>query len=425
MEVRALLRFLHVADLHLDSPFIGLKKLPPTIRQELIQSTFKAYDRIIEYAIANKVDFVLIAGDVFDQANRSLKAQLQFVRGLDKLAQAGIYSYIVHGNHDPLDGIQWPIELPDRVHIFSGRKVETVPFIKQGKKEATIQGISYATRQVSENLSLDYKHQEECVFSIGLLHTNVDGSKGHENYAPCSLQDLVQSGLNYWALGHVHTRKVLHEAPYIVYPGNTQGRHSREQGEKGFYDVQVNSSEKVQLQFRPVQEIIWIEREVEVTGIEHINELRDLLENECHEVHQQWGHNSILLRIRGVGQTLLAESLSQPETLQALLDEVQENQKRKSAFLWIESFRFEGTLPYDREDLKEGNPLYADMLQLFDNWNADKQVRDKVFEEALGDIVSHYRARVFLEEWSEDEQKEILAQVETLLLQQMIGGTKG
>jgi exonuclease SbcD len=276
-------RFMHAADLHLDSPFVGMAELPQGIRDSLRQSTFIALANMVELAIQQKVDFVLISGDVYDLADRSLRAQIRFQKALQRLSSSNIAIYIVHGNHDPEDGRAARLNWPAHAHFFSASEVESLPVILEGKGTvAQIYGISYETAAVTENLVLRIaeKYEESGknhsdLFRIGLLHTNVEGNHAHANYAPCSLQDLLGCGMHYWALGHVHTRQVLHKEPAIVYPGNLQGRSVRETGAKGCYIVDVSEYGEAMLTFHALDAIRWQQRSISIQGIQTEQELKE------------------------------------------------------------------------------------------------------------------------------------------------------
>ncbi|MCH7606795.1 MAG: DNA repair exonuclease, partial [Chloroflexi bacterium] len=251
------LRFVHAADLHLDSPFSGLRSLAPEIAETLYQATFETYNKIIELCIEEQVDALLVAGDIFDSADRSLRAQLKFVEGLRRLEKAGIRSFICHGNHDPLDGWEAQLTFPEGCHRF-GPDVERVPVFKDEPDRAAVYGISYPHREVRQNLVPQFAAIEPVAFSIGLLHANVDNNAGHDAYAPCTLKDLEDTGIDYWALGHVHTRQVLRQAgPTVVYPGNPQGRHPNEPAARGAYIVEVDDAGQVSLEFRAVDVVRW------------------------------------------------------------------------------------------------------------------------------------------------------------------------
>lgn len=201
----SILRFVHAADLHLDSPFTGLRNISPQISSTLYRATFAAYENIISLCLEENVDALLVAGDIFDSADRSLKAQLAFVEGLKRLDDKGIRSFICHGNHDPLNGWEARIDIPTTCHRF-GETVETVPIFPGHPERALVHGISYPRRDVRENLIPRFGKAEAGPFNIGLLHANVNNNTQHDAYAPCSLSDLESTNMDYWALGHVHTR---------------------------------------------------------------------------------------------------------------------------------------------------------------------------------------------------------------------------
>ena len=262
------LRFVHAADLHLDSPFSGLRAIAPEeVSSTLRSATFDAYKNIVNLCIEERVDALLVAGDVYDGADRSLRAQLKFVEGLSRLHEAGIRSFICHGNHDPLDGWEARLDLPGGCVRF-GPQVTGEPVFPKDPRRATVYGMSYPQSEVRENLSPCFRDLPDGGFRIGLLHANVGGNTDHDSYALCSVADLEETGIDYWALGHVHTRAVLRgENPAIVYPGNTQGRHPNELGERGVYLVEVDDSGRVELEFRAVDVVRWELRHVDIGGL--------------------------------------------------------------------------------------------------------------------------------------------------------------
>ena len=271
-----ILRFVHAADLHLDSPFRGIRnEAPDHVAQTLSSATFDAYQNIISFCVQEQVDALLVAGDIYDGADRSLRAQLRFVDGLAQLDRAGIRSFICHGNHDPLDGWEARLGLPGGCIRF-GPEVEGFPVFPEEPKRATVYGVSYPTREVRENLTPHFDRTGSGQgFIIGLLHANVGGNQDHDSYAPCTVSDLVNTGFDYWALGHVHTRQTLRETgPTIVYPGNPQGRHPNEPGARGVYLVEVDDHGMAQLDFRPMDVVRW---ETLSLDIGHLETEQDLI----------------------------------------------------------------------------------------------------------------------------------------------------
>ena len=198
-------RFLHAADLHLDSPFKGLSEPPPAIARVIRDAALSALDRLVQTALEEQVDFVLIAGDVYDLRDRSLRAELRFLQAVERLQEAGIGVYVVHGNHDPLDGRRAALKWPDNVYFFAADQVESIiAHSRDGHPVARIHGISYPTASVTRPLAPLFQAVDEPLYQIGLLHCNVDANRAHANYAPCSLEDLLRTRMDYWALGHVH-----------------------------------------------------------------------------------------------------------------------------------------------------------------------------------------------------------------------------
>ena len=198
----AKLRFVHAADLHLDSPFQGIRsQAPEHVAQTLHRATFAAFENIIDLCIRERVDALLVAGDVYDGADRSLRAQLKFVEGLARLDAAGIRSFICHGNHDPLDGWEARLDLPPGCVRF-GPEVTGEPVFPNDPERAAVYGISYPRRDVRENLSTLFRGiASGGGYKVGLLHANVGGNPSHDSYSPCSVADLENSGIDYWGVG--------------------------------------------------------------------------------------------------------------------------------------------------------------------------------------------------------------------------------
>lgn len=413
-------RFIHAADLHLDTPFKGLQQLPAPIRDRITRSTFVSFENLVELALAEQVDFVLFAGDIYDTSARSLQAQLQFKQGLEKLSRAGISSFIVHGNHDPLDGEHIPIEWPKLVHFFSADGVQRIPFYKQGREVASIYGFSYPTAHFTTNISKEFKRESDA-FAIGLLHTNCDHITNHSNYAPSSKQDLLQAGFDYWALGHVHQRKLVHEQPPIVYPGNLQGRHRLELGEKGCYIVDVSHQGRIeQLNFVPLQDVLWLEETIDISRCKLFQEVLDCIEEAVTKLREQY-KSALILYIKLTGQTELWQELSQTDVLTDITQMWQQEEKNKEHFVWLASIQFAGGMNIDRDSLLAGEGLYADLIKLVDDLLVSPTQLDLLEEKPLASLFNHSRAKRLLAPLSLEEKKELLEQAEKLILADLLG----
>ncbi len=269
--------FIHAADLHLDSPYKGLTHIPEAIFQDIRESTFSALDNLVLTAITKQVDFVLLAGDLFDNENQSLKAQVYLREAFEKLKSHNIHVYLSYGNHDFINGNIHPIDYPDNVHIFPNENITSFIFEKDKKKAASIYGFSYENRSLTLNKSNEFYVKDQSIpFHIAMMHGTVNGNKDHDPYAPFTLGELQAKDFDYWALGHIHKREQLSDSPPIIYPGNTQGRHRNEAGEKGCYYVQISLAE-TKLDFIPLQSVLFQEAKIDVTGCNTIYQVEEKL----------------------------------------------------------------------------------------------------------------------------------------------------
>jgi len=255
-------RFLHAADIHLDSPLRGLSRYEGLPEDDIRGATRAAFDNLVQRAIDEAVDFVVIAGDLFDGDWKDMGTGLYFARAMGRLNQAGIPVFLLSGNHDAESVLTRSVPWPPNVRLFGARRPETHTL---SHLAVAVHGQSFATPTVMDNLVLAYPDATDHHFNIGMLHTALAGRQGHAAYAPCSLDDLKSKHYDYWALGHVHEHEIVSEAPYVVFPGNTQGRTIREAGSKGAVivtveDAQVTTVERVELDV-----LRWIRVEVDCT----------------------------------------------------------------------------------------------------------------------------------------------------------------
>lgn len=249
------MRFIHTSDIHLDSPLQGLEAHEDAPVNAIRGATRQAFDNLIDLAVEEKVDFVLIAGDLYDGDWKDYNTGLFFAGRMGLLQRAGIRVFIVSGNHDAASQITRVMPLPANVTLFSSRKPQSVQLDDLG---VIIHGQSYSSRAVTENLAAQYPHRAANFFNIGMLHTSLTGREGHADYAPCTVDELKAKGYDYWALGHVHKREVVaEEDPWIIFPGNIQGRHIREAGVKGATLVTVEDGRIVEVKERELDVLRW------------------------------------------------------------------------------------------------------------------------------------------------------------------------
>lgn len=388
--------FIHAADLHLDSPFVGLANLPDSnhkIVETLRQATFRAFDNLIGLCLHKKVDFLLVAGDVYDGADRSLQAQLRFRDGLQKLDAAGIQTFIVHGNHDPLDGWSHSLTFPASVHTFAA-EAGSIVFQKEDVPVARIHGISYPSSNINEDFGRELARQGNERFQIGLFHCNVGGDANHANYAPRTITELVASKLDYWALGHVHETAVLREAnPFIGYPGNTQGRHIREQGKRGCFHVSVDSEGRMQStpEFLETDVVRWMVSEVDITDIADMDELIGRLEQEMDELSQQAAVRPVLARFTLHGRGVVHGDLTRANAANELLEALQNKGATQSSFIWVERLKVRTRSTVDIAARREGQDFVGDLLTMIHDLRESPQLQEQI-SGALAELYDHARA---------------------------------
>ena len=229
-------KFIHSADIHLDSPLRGLDRYEGAPVTEIRGATRQAFINLVRLALDENVSFVLISGDLYDGDWKDYKTGLFLSKQLSELRGAGIPVFIVAGNHDAESKITRSLRMPENVKILSTSTPQSIILDDIG---TVIHGQGFSTGAVTRDLASAYPDAVKGFFNVGLLHTSVNGREGHENYAPCSLETLLSKGYDYWALGHVHNREILHENPWVIFPGNTQGRNARETGPKGCTLIRV------------------------------------------------------------------------------------------------------------------------------------------------------------------------------------------
>ena len=390
------LRFVHAADLHLDSPFTGLKSAAPeNVARSLYEATFEAYTNIIDLCITERVDALLVAGDIYDGADRSFRAQHRFIAGLQQLDDAGIRSFVCHGNHDPLDGWEARLDYPPTCYRF-GAQFEAVPVFADEPDRAIVHGISYPTRDVYDNLALRLRHVDDEPFSIGLMHANVDNNPSHDLYAPCSLDDLAGSGIDYWALGHVHTHQVLNErSPTVVYPGNSQGRHPNETGARGVYLVEVNDDGNVRMEFRAMDVVRWERTSIDIGAIETEQELLDALDERMQDLLDAADGRPVIARATLSGRGELHGFLRRPDTDVHMAEVVNESWAKRSPFVWCERIENQTVSPFDRGVRLKGSDFLAEVLRTDDRAKTDPQLLSRL-RDGLPDLYEHRRFRPHL-----------------------------
>lgn len=383
--------FIHAADLHLDSPMIGLSHLPKEIFERLKESTFVALKKLVDEAINHQVDFVILAGDLFDEQDRSVRAQMRLRKEMERLDRYHIPVFVIHGNHDHLNGEWIHLDMPSNVHIF-GEKVEFKKCIAE-EIVTHLYGFSYGSRHVMESHLDEYVKHEDADFHIGILHGHGEGSSGHSHYAPFHLKELIDKKFDYWALGHIHKRSILHENPYIVYPGNIQGRNRKEIGKKGSYLVRLTKSD-TKLDFIETSDIRWKTLQLDGQEANSFQQLYLLCQNKMEENRLQG---------KGILLSLTLHNVRLPDKELAsvlngdLLQTLQDEEREEPSFVWPIQIEIERAYEWNRSQLEKESDFYYELFQASDQLDT--------VTESIRPLYEHPIARKFIPELTEKEMQ--------------------
>lgn len=324
----------HAADLHIDSPLRGLGRLEGAPVDDLRLATRRAFVRLVDTCLEEQAALLVLAGDVFDGEWRDFNTGLFFVRELARLREVGTQVVMVRGNHDAESVLARHIPLPDHVFTFAAPAPESRDYPRLG---LAVHGQSYGARSVEDNLAEAYPARRRDLFNLGVLHTNAVASAEHGNYAPCTVAQLVRHGYDYWALGHVHRRMVLHREPWVVYPGNLQGRHAHETGAKGCTLLRLDGLRVERVEAREVDVLRWAELRVSADAARDMDDLLGQVRLGMQHALAEAGGRAVLARITVEGTTdlhaaLAADPAAVQAQVRALAGELGE--------LWPEKIRF-------------------------------------------------------------------------------------
>ncbi|MBP2560921.1 DNA repair exonuclease SbcCD nuclease subunit [Neorhizobium galegae] len=345
-------RFIHAADLHLGSPFQGLALKDAAIAELFIEASRRAFSGLVDQAVECRVDFFIVAGDVYDGDWKDNKIGLFFNREVARLERAGIPVFLLKGNHDAESVITKTITLPKNVSEFP---VNRPGSFKLDHLKVALHGQGFAERSAVDNLSLAYPKPEAGWFNIGVLHTSLTGREPHAPYAPCSVEDLRSRGYDYWALGHVHDFEIVAEDPLVVFPGNLQGRSIREQGAKGAVLVTVEDGrithERIITDSARFAELV-----VAVEPDDNIPAILRRIESALEDVVERMEGRPLALRIRLTGKSRFRNELT--ARAEDFRDEVQAACHRSHQDIWLEK------LEMRLEPAINGTSVATDMLGL-------------------------------------------------------------
>ena len=383
------MRFIHASDLHIDSPLRGLDRYDGAPVERLRSATRSACERLVDRALAERVDFLLLAGDIYDRDWQDFHTGLFFRGQLVRLERAGIRCFIVQGNHDAQGVISRQLTLPSNVTVFSSRAAQT---IRLEDLSVAIHGRSFPEREVNEDLVPSYPPPVPGFFNIGLLHTSLTGRAGHDTYAPTDLPTLVAKGYDYWALGHVHAREVLNERPRIVFCGNLQGRHAKETGAKGCELVTVDAG-RIEAECIALDVVRWSQLSVPLDGVDRLESLNEAFARAVEPVLAGTMDRLHAVRVTLTGSTELHRlEAAQPGTLAAAMHAAA--QDIGAAEIWIEQVRLDLSTPLDRAQAAQRQDAVGELVRLVDTIAGDDTELMRRAQVELGDLLGAMPAEV-------------------------------
>lgn len=310
-------RFIHSADLHLDSPLRSLALRDAALADSVDTATRQALMRMVDLCLVERVNALVLAGDLYDGSQTSMKTARFLGDQISRLDEAGIRVFIIRGNHDALSKISHELVFPESVKIYTGHAEAVLVQPEASDPPVYIHGLSFAQAHVTESLLRKYKPAVSGAVNIGILHTSLGGAPGHDLYSPCSLAELGETGFHYWALGHIHKRSVnrLPNGCTIVMPGMPQGRDIGEAGAKSVTLVTIRDNGAVETEERVVGparfEKLTINVADSLTWEDLVRHLRRTLTKARDDIKAE----QLIARVRLTGQTPLAWRIRRDQDL--------------------------------------------------------------------------------------------------------------
>lgn len=323
-----MIKILHTADLHLDSPLKSLALKDERLREQVQIATRTTLNRLVQYCIDESVSALIIAGDLFDGKERSAKTAAFLISALERLREAEVPVFYVKGNHDAENPVAGAFELPGNVHVFDGRGGK----VQLAEEDIWIHGVSFRDKHAPESLLPKYGPPVAGAVNIGLMHTSLSGASGHDPYAPCTVRQLTGHGFDYWALGHVHKREVYSSEPWIVMPGIPQGRDIGEFGPKSATLLKIEGA-SIEIEEVPVAPVEFRVSRCDVSDVADDEDLRKCIQTHLRGEAVATNSDAAILRLCLVGQTERAWQIRRDadvweETIRDLAEE--------TGCLWVE-----------------------------------------------------------------------------------------
>ncbi len=419
-----MVRFIHAADIHLDSPMLQLEQYDGAPADEIRLSTRQALTNLIDYAINQGVDFLLIAGDLYDGDWRDHNTGLFFAKEARRLREANIPLYFISGNHDAQSKLTKALPLPENPDgspmQLSSKRVDRVELDRLG---VVIHGRGFRKQAETDNLAEKYPAAVSGMFNIGMLHTSLQGASGHAPYAPCTPAQLADKGYDYWALGHIHQRenRAIDDSCPIVFSGNTQGRSVRECGAKGCVLVELDEGHPAKLTFHSLDVCRWHICELDITSVSNLDDVMQQFCERLETIHESDGPRTSIVRLVLSGNTSLHSRLhARYEHWQGVMR--QQCIDTDADGIWMERLRLKTTTVKQHEPSDIGGPI-LELLATIDQMKNDESAIAAI-NASLAPLASKMPAEIVesrnSDQWADNDQlRQWMEESEPILLEML------
>lgn len=416
-------KFVHTADIHLDSPLKGLTKYEGVAVDRILSATRDTFVNLVDRCIEERIAFLVIAGDLYDGDWKDYNTGLFFVDQMSRLNKNNVPVYITRGNHDALNQMTTSLPLPPNTHVFGSNK----PASKEVKnQDVVVHGQSYSKRNMDSNLASQYPNRVDGMFNIGVLHTALSGREGHANYAPCTLRELIDLGYEYWALGHVHKREVLHEYPHVLFCGNLQGRHIKEDGAKSASIVTVSDNRVEAISEWECDVVRWTRLPVNVEDCSSFLDIKSLITEKLEVLSKSADESRVsVVRIQLTGTAgMYGELLGSIDELTADVRALALDVDNES--LWIDRLVNETEPPSTNQVDQPSEAMLLEIRELLDKEEHKSELLDRLHEDfnriSLPSEVKTDEESEIVRMLNENEFESVLRSVSNRLVSQIGAG---
>ncbi len=341
-------------------------------------ATRRALENLVQMCIEEDAKLLIVAGDLYDGGWRDYGTGLFFASQMGRLREAGTRVVILRGNHDAASQITKSLRLPENVRELGVKRPETIAMDDLG---VALHGQGFATRAVTDDLAAHYPEPIAGLFNIGVLHTSLDGREGHENYAPTSVATLQAKGYDYWALGHVHKREVLGQNPWIVFPGNLQGRHAKETGPKGATVITLESGRIASVEARALDVVRWALVLVDAAQCADVGDVVDATRAALARAAEDAHGRALAARVVIEGESPAHAALQ--ENPDGLVAEIRLAAGDVAVEAWVEKVVLSTRAAIDFAGLRQRQDAIGDLVRAIDAARADDDALSSLAAELL------------------------------------------